>query len=118
MKKFFDRLRRWLIKKLGGYTEQFPPLQRQITRTADVPVQKVQAQISVTAPGPEPGRDIDFKRYCEDQVMGILARELYKSGFIQWESENDICMRKVNVRATLRVVNANDLTPRFQCWVE
>ena len=116
MKKFFDRLRRWLIKKLGGYTEQFTPIQRQIERTAEVPVQKVQAQISIAAPGPD--RVDDFKRYCEGQVLDLLVRELYESGFILWERQDDFMAQKVNVRATLRVVNANDLMPRFRCWVE
>lgn len=118
MKKIFDRLRRWLIKKLGGYTERFTPiqLQQQIRWTENVHTQKIQAQISVPFPGP--GSAIDFKRYCEDQVLGVLMRELYQSGFILWESQKDDITRKVNVRATLRVVNANDLTPRFQCWVE
>lgn len=116
MKKFFDHLRRWLIKKLGGYTKQFTPIQRQIERTAEVPVQKVQAQISVDVPGPDGA--VDFKRYCEGKVLDLLMQELYQSGFILWERKDDFIAQKVNVRATLRVVNANDLTPRFRCWVE
>lgn len=116
MKKIFDRLRRWLIKKLGGYTEQFTPIQRGIMRTADVPVQKMQAQISVAMPGPD--SIVDFKRYCEHSVMERLMQELYQSGFILWERQDDVIERKVNMRATLRVVNANNLRPRFQCWVD
>lgn len=114
MKKFFDRLRRWLIKKLGGYTEQFTPIQ--LERTVEVPVQKVQAQISIAEPGPD--RAVGFKRYCEGRVLDLLVGELYKTGFIMWESQNDHITRKVNVRATLHVVNANDLTPHFWCRVE
>ena len=82
MKKLLDRLRRWLIKKLGGYTEQFTPIRRQITPFANVPVQKVQAQISIVVPTLESA--VDFKRYCEDQVLDLLMRELYQSGFILW----------------------------------
>lgn len=115
MKNFFMRMRHWLIKKLGGYTEQFTPLHRQIQWTETVHLQKVRAQISV--PMPKPDSAIDFKRYCEDQVLYILMRELYQSGFILWESQNDALTQKVNVRATLRVVNANDLQKYFQ-WVE
>lgn len=115
MKGFLNRLIRWLIKKLGGYTEQFTPIQRKIGWTETVHPQKVQAQISVPIPGPDSA--IDFKRYCEDQTLGLLVRELHQSGFIQWESQNDTIAQKVIVRVTLRVVNANDLTPRFR-WVE
>ncbi|MBD5098155.1 MAG: hypothetical protein HDT35_01125 [Clostridiales bacterium] len=115
MKKFFDRLRRWLIKKQGGYTEQFTPIRREITRTADVPLQKVQAQISVQPP--DAGSPFGFERYCKSRLLELLLQELYQSGFILWESQNDIYEQKVNVRATLRVVNANDM-PRTSSWGE
>lgn len=93
MKKVFDRLRRWLIKKLGGYTEQFTPIQRQIGWTETVHPQKVQAQISVPISGPDSA--IDFKRYCEHSVMERLMQELYQSGFILWERQDDIIEQKV-----------------------
>ena len=51
-------------------------------------------------------------------MLDLLVRELYESGFILWERQDDFMAQKVNVRATLRVVNANDLMPRFRCWVE
>lgn len=119
MKQFFDCLRRWLIKKLGGYTEQFKPIQRQIAPVANVQVQNVMAHITVDTP--PPGSEVEFKRYCEDRMLGLLMQELYKSGFILWESwerQDDIFTQKVNMRATLRVVNANDLMPHFQRRVE
>lgn len=105
MKKIFDRLRRWLIRKLGGYTEQFTPVQRQIEQAENVHPQKIQAQISV--PMPSPDSVIDFRRYCESSVLDLLTLKLYQSGFILWETENDIT-QKVNVRATLYAVDAND----------
>ena len=107
----FERLRRWLIKKLGGYTEQFTPIQPQIIRQVDVQMQTVQAKISVAAPGAD--SVTDFKPYCENVVMQLLLKKLYDSGFILWESEYDKNTQKVNVRATLRVVNENDLKPYF-----
>ena len=114
MKKFFDRLRRWLIKKLGGYTEQFAPTREivrsenvPVLRSEEVPLQKLQAEISIARPGPDSA--VDFKRYCEHRVMERLMQEIYQSGFILWESQYDIITQRVNVRATLRVVNANDL---------
>lgn len=78
MKKLFDRLRRWMIRKLGRYTEQFTPIQRQIERAEKVHPQKIQAQISVSPPLHD--SPIDFKGYCESHVLDLLARELYKSG--------------------------------------
>jgi len=116
MKKILTRIRHWLIKKLGGYTEQFTPIQRQIQWTENVQPQKVQAQISISPPGPDSA--IDFKRYCENRVLDLLVKELYQSGFILWESENDPFTQKVNVRAMLRVMNANDLRPTIRRWME
>lgn len=116
MRKFFDRLRRWLIKKLGGYTEQFPPLQRQIVRAENVNPQKVQAQLTIVAPTPEIAAD--FEGFCKSRVMEKLVQGLEESDYIQWENRLDMFERRVDVRATLYVVNANDLPPSFQCWVE
>ncbi len=116
MKKIFTRLRHWLIKKLGGYTEQFTPIQRQSTRTVNVPTQKVQVQTSVGAR--ELDSTIDFKRYCEKRMLDRLVQSLYQSGLILWERQDDIFEQKVNMRATLYVVNAEDLKPEFQCRVE
>lgn len=114
MKKLILRLRHWLIRKLGGYTEQFLLIQRQIVRTESVRPQKVQAQISVFPHDLDSA--IDFKQYCESRVLSLLVQELYQSGFILWEREYDHFSQKVNVRATLRVVNADDLRPKIQCW--
>lgn len=116
MEKFFSHLRRWLIKKLGGYTEQFTPIQREIGWAETVHPQKIQAQISVPVPGP--GSAIDFERYCKNRMLERLLQELYQSGFILWERQDDIFEQKVNMRATLRVVDANDLEPHFQRWAE
>lgn len=113
MKNLFDRLRRWMIRKLGGYTEQFTPIQRQIELTKNVYPQKIQAQISVSPPLQD--STIDFKGYCESRVLELLALELYKSGFILWESQHEPFTQKVNVRGTLYVVN--EIKPYVKRWV-
>jgi len=115
MKKVLTRLRHWLIKKLGGYTEQFP-IQRKITRTVNVPTQKVQVQASVGAH--EPHSSIDLKRCYEKRMLEQIMQALYQSDFIFWERQDDIFEQKVNMRATLYVVKAEDLEPQFQYWVE
>ena len=116
MKQFFEHLRRWLIKKLGGYTEQFTPIQPQIIRKVDMQTKVVQAQISVAALDPD--SIFELQTYCKNCVLQILLKKIYDSGFILWESKYDTITQKVNVRATLRVVNANDLMPHFQRRVE
>ena len=115
-KESFDRLRCWLIKKLGGYAEIPPLVERRIEWREDVKPQYLHAQISVYPPEPE--REVDFKQFCAEQVIYRLMREIYQSGFILWEREDDIFTQKVNIRATLCVVNANDLKPYFKNGVE
>lgn len=116
MKKIFDRLRRWLIKKLGGYTEQLTPIRREVAQTTDVPTEKIQVQISVER------RDlcngVDIKQFCENRLMEMLMQKIKESGFIRWESWFDISESKVNARATIVAANANSLRPIVLYWVE
>ena len=117
MKKFFDRLRRWLIKKLGGYTEQYTPIRREIVRERSVKTHKLVAQTTVRADELDGGA-IDFKRYCESAMLNRIVGDLRQSGLILWESSEDIFRREVNVRATVYVVDANDMMPYTKTWVE
>lgn len=117
MKKFFDRLRRWLIKKLGGYTEQYTPIRREVVREPSVETHKLVAQTSVRAVDLAGGA-IDYKRYCESVLLDRIVGDLQQSGFILWESSEDIFRQEVNVRATVYVADANDLMPRVKRWVE
>lgn len=111
MKEIFERLRRGMIKKLGGYTEQFPPLQPQIIRQVDVQTQRLQAQISIAAPPPGVSA-IDFNQHCKRQVTERLVQHLEESEYIRWESEYKEPEQTMNVRATLFVVNAEYMEPQ------
>lgn len=116
MKKFFDRLRCWLIKKLGGYTEQFTPILHR--RMEVIPVMETKPQMlqAVTRVVPMPGRERDLERCCKDQLTQILVQKLQESGFILWQRQDDMFEQEVKVRAVLYAVNANDLRERFPSW--
>ena len=116
MKKFFDRLRCWLIKKLGGYTEQFTPIPHR--RMEVIPVMEMKPQMlqATTSVEPMPGREHDLERYCKDQLTQILVQKLQESGFILWQRQDDMFEQEVKVRAVLYAVNANDLRERFPSW--
>lgn len=103
MKKFFDRLRRWLIKKLGGYTEQRQAVQ--IVRWDSVPQHRFVEEMSVEA---RLGGAIDYKRYCETQLLERLMQSINQSGLVLWESNVDTVRQEMNVRATVCVIRAND----------
>ena len=116
MRKILDRLRRWLIKKLGGYTEQFTPVVHR--RIEVIPVMEMKPQMlqAVTRVVPMPGRERDLERCCKDQLTQILVQKLQESGFILWQRQDDMFERKVKVRAVLYAVSANDLHERFPGW--
>lgn len=116
MKKVLDRLRRWLIEKLGGYTEQFAPIAHR--RQEIVPVMEMKPQLlqAVTSVAPIPGRELDIERCCKYQLIQTLVKQLQESGFIMWQRQDDIFEREVKVRAVLYVVDANDLHKRFPYW--
>lgn len=116
MKKVLDRLRRWLIEKLGGYTEQFTPVAHR--RMEVIPVMEMKPQMiqAVTSVAPMPGREFDLERCCKYQLIQTLVQKLQESGFILWQRQDDMFEQKVKVQAVLYVVNANDLHERFPYW--
>ncbi len=116
MKKILDRLRRWLIKKLGGYTEQFTPVRKEITRLPDAKAEKVQIQMIESRPVLE--RHIDTWKCLERRAIESVAQFLEENGYIKWERTSDIERCAVIFRATLWVVRPEDLEPSYQSWVE
>lgn len=103
MKKFFDRLRRWVIKKLGGYTEQRQAVQ--FVRWYNVPQHRIVEEMSIKA---QADVAIDIKRYCENKLLERIVQDLYQSGLVMWESKLDPIRQEMDVRATVCVIHAND----------
>lgn len=116
MKKFFNRLRRWLIKKLGGYTEQFTPVRKEITRLPDAKAQKVQVQI-IEHRHMMTGH-IDLGEYLKSRAIESIARFLEENGYIEWERTEDIEKCAIVLRATIWAVKPEELEPSYQAWVE
>lgn len=116
MRKILDRLRRWMIKKLGGYTEQFANalhIRTEIVPVMEMKPQRLQAEAIVV---PMQGREHDLERCCKDQLTRILVQKLQESGLILWQRQDDMFEQKVKVRAVLYAVSANDLHERFPGW--
>lgn len=103
MKKFFDRLRCWMIKKLGGYTEQRQMVQ--IVQRKNVQTYRLVEEMSI---GPREDGAVDIKRYCENRLLERIVQDLYQSGLVLWESNLDPIRQEMNVRATVCVISAND----------
>ena len=116
MKEFFDRLRRWLIKNLGGYTEQFTPVRHEVTRLPDARAQKVRVQ--VIEYGPALYGHINIEKYLKRRAIESIVRCLEENGYIKWERTDDIEKCSLVFRATIWAVRPEELETRFEAWVE
>ena len=116
MKEFFDRLRRWLIKKLGGYTEQFTPVRKEITRLPDARAKKVQVQ--VIEYGPTLYGHSNIGEYLKRRAIESIVRCLEGNGYIKWERTDDIEKCSLVFRATIWAVRPEELETNYQEWVE
>ena len=118
MKEFFIRLRHWLIKKLGGFTEQYAPVHTTVIRKADIQMRKVQAEMRVR-PEELMNSTLDVKRYCESQLRNKIVAQLQESGDVILESQEQF--GHMTVRATLYVVEGAGAAlyvhqPMFERW--
>lgn len=86
MKKFFNRVRCWLIKKLGGYTEQFPPEFKTYNRQ----VERLCWECAVPAEvyGSETTLRDYMLREIEQRAMAELAKKLFIDGFVLVQTES------------------------------
>lgn len=116
MKKFFERLRCWLIGKLGGYTEQFTTVRNVITRLPDAKAKEV--QIQTIEYRSMRGSQIDFEKRMKRLAIESIARFLDENGYIKWERRDDIEKCAIIFQATLWAVSAKELETSYQEWVE
>lgn len=113
MKKFFDKLRRWLIRRLGGYPDVFqPPVVHLDTRR----IQKIEVasvmqhwQLALAYRGIRSVTEV-----AQEQIARAIAQELIKRELvILRESVYSPTCDAMTLRSTLFVAepNADDLPP-------
>lgn len=95
----FERIRLWLIKKLGGYPE---PVVRAVAKT-EVPLEKFSASSRICEP--YSGR---LEQCCKAQALRCLFERIDRDGFIRWETAFNEFNGETIVRATALLVNANN----------
>ena len=104
MKSPLSRLRRRLIRKLGGYTDPGPMLRADpmmalpITKTI-CPMEKFWAEERMI------GADPRVEECCKYRVLQRLVETLDQSGFICWEKAYDDYHQVAMLRATLMAVD-------------
>lgn len=113
MKKLFDKLRRWLIRRLGGYDY---PLQQQVVRLDTRRIQKIEVasvmqhwQLALAYRGVRSVTEV-----AQGQIARAIADELIKRELVILREDVYSPMRDtMTLRATLFVAepNADDLPP-------
>lgn len=86
MKKLFDRIRRWLITKLGGYTERcylFPTDSIPKIASAEVELVNVVATATVAPEALARLDELDVRRLVADGLMKSLAVQLGKNDLVK-----------------------------------
>lgn len=113
MKKFFDKLRRWLIRRLGGYDY---PLQQQVVHLDTRRIEKIEVasvmqrwQFALAYSG-----IMSVTKVTQELIARDIAQELIKRKLVILREDVYSPMRDtVTLRATLFVAepNADDLPP-------
>lgn len=113
MKKLFDKLRRWLIRRLGGYDY---PLQQQIVHLDTRRIQKIEVasvmqhwQLALAYRGVRSVTEV-----AQGQIARAIADELIKRKLVILREDVYSPMRDtMTLRATLFVAapNADELPP-------
>lgn len=113
MKKFFDMLRRWLIRRLGGYDY---PLQQQVVHLDTRRIEKIEVasvmqrwQFALAYSG-----IMSVTKVTQELIARDIAQELIKRKLVILREDVYSPMRDtVTLRATLFVAepNADDLPP-------
>ena len=113
MKKFFDKLRRWLIRRLGGYPDvfQLPVVRLDTRRIEKIEVETVMQrwQLALAYRGIRSVREV-----AQEQIARAIADELIKRELVILREDIYSPMRDaMTLRATLFVAepNADDLPP-------
>ena len=113
MKKFFDKLRRWLIRRLGGYPDvfQLPVVRLDTRRIEKIEVETVMQrwQLALAYRGIRSVREV-----AQEQIARAIADELIKRELVILREDVYSPIRDaMTLRATLFVAepNADDLPP-------
>ena len=107
MKRLVERFRRWLIKKLGGYTERYMPIPAEkpiAFKTAEIPTITVKAVCDVHACTIMRLGDLETKRAVVDSLLTEMARQLFASKCVRISHEEDLRTGGRTYRAVVRLL--------------
>lgn len=101
LKQLLNRLRIWMILKLGGYLDPGPTIR--LIEKKELPIENFSAEVKIL-----PTRDPNVELACKYEALRRLMETVDQSGFIRWEIVHSKFNPEVIIRATMLLVNAND----------
>lgn len=101
LKQLLNRLRIWMILKLGGCLDPGPVIR--LIDKKEFPIEKFFAETKML-----PTRDPHVERACKYEALIRLMETVDQSEFIRWEIVHSKFNSEVIIRATMLLVNAND----------
>ena len=108
MKKIFNKIRCWLIKKLGGYTEQVrqevPVHYHNAYQLYPAHLQKEERVLDYSGRGVYPREQDQMPR----KLAAELTAELIRGGFIRVRCANDPISSELIYRAEIYVIHPTD----------
>ena len=92
MKKLILKLRHWLIKKLGGYTEQYVPQQVRVPPPVTIRPERlfVRMRVSYEEAGGIPSRELALAERVKGDLTFRLAKELIEKKMVVQTCERDL----------------------------
>ena len=92
MKELLLRIRHWLIKKLGGYTEQYVPQQVRVTPPVTIRPERLFARMRVSyeEAGGIPSRELVLAERAKEDLTFRLAKELIEKKMVVQTCERDL----------------------------
>lgn len=92
MKELLLKIRHWLIKKLGGYTEQYVPQQIRVPPPVTVRPERIFAQMRVSyeEAGGIRERELLLAERAKNELTFRLVRELIEKKFVLQTCERDL----------------------------
>lgn len=108
MKRLLDKLRWWLIKKLGGYDRQQVITQRVDVHQMNVRPIMVRAEVRISRLDIDMNSGTDYFAYCKNRLMHELSAKIQESEFALLQSADDPVRHESVMRATAYLVHPKD----------
>lgn len=117
MSELLNRLRRWLIRKLGGFDIQKIEQTRIVSPVVNIDPIQLRVEFRVGAEQFCGFGARYFPEYIEDRMAHELVREILKRGAILLQSKENIERNEIVFRGSLFVYTPKDIGLYTREWI-